>query len=249
MITPSLQHLEEIAFNALPSIKTLFYDGWVIRLSRGYTRRANSVNVLHGSSLPIQQKIIYCESLFQSVGQASIFRLTELGGPLELDRLLADRGYELDPVKTNVQVCVLKNLPPVTTDAVELHGRPHPEWLTAYQALSNLDQKHHATVYAILSQIVPSSCFALIRQDEQIVAVGMGVVERGMIGLFDIITHRDCRQQGYGRAIVLSLLNWGRQMKATHSYLQVVETNKPALNLYKALGYTTQYRYWYRQQS
>ena len=38
--------LEERAFNAWPAHQTVFHRGWVLRLSGGYTKRANSVNAL-----------------------------------------------------------------------------------------------------------------------------------------------------------------------------------------------------------
>lgn len=38
---------EELQMNALPSLQTILYDGWVLRFAKGYTNRANSVNPIY----------------------------------------------------------------------------------------------------------------------------------------------------------------------------------------------------------
>ena len=42
-----IRYLEELALNAWTSIQTVVYDGWLIRFSNGYTKRANSVNPIY----------------------------------------------------------------------------------------------------------------------------------------------------------------------------------------------------------
>ncbi len=48
--------IEEISMDAWPSAQTLLYDGWVLRFSGGYTRRANAVYPLYSSSLDVNEK-------------------------------------------------------------------------------------------------------------------------------------------------------------------------------------------------
>lgn len=38
-----IRYIEELSMNAWPSLQTIMYDGWVIILADGYTKRANSV--------------------------------------------------------------------------------------------------------------------------------------------------------------------------------------------------------------
>ena len=52
---------------------------------------------------------------------------------------------------------------------------------------------------------------------------------------------------GYGRAVMGAALNWVRSMGATHSALQVLAANEPALNLYSSFGFGEVYSYIYRR--
>ena len=97
--------------------------------------------------------------------------------------------------------------------------------------------------------IIPNHCFVSITSNDRIVACGLGVLQSGYIGLFDIVTDRDFRNRGYGEQIVNSILDWGKQNQAHTSYLQVMLNNVPALHLYSKLGFIEQYQYWYRIKS
>jgi ribosomal protein S18 acetylase RimI-like enzyme len=89
----------------------------------------------------------------------------------------------------------------------------------------------------------------MLKFEDQIIACGLGVLQSGYIGLFDIVTDRDFRSRGYGQQLVKSILTWGKQNGAQKAYLQVVLDNAPALHLYSKIGFTEMYRYWYRIKS
>ncbi len=74
----------------------------------------------------------------------------------------------------------------------------------------------------------------------------MGILENQYIGLFEIITAKDKRRQGYGRELILNILSWAKNKGATKAYLQVVASNEAALNLYSDLGFQEIYQYFYR---
>jgi hypothetical protein len=44
--------LEELSLGAWPARSAVFHDGWVLRFADGYTRRANSVNLIARGELP-----------------------------------------------------------------------------------------------------------------------------------------------------------------------------------------------------
>jgi GNAT superfamily N-acetyltransferase len=82
--------------------------------------------------------------------------------------------------------------------------------------------------------------------DGEIVGCGVGVLEDGYFGLFDLAVVRGQRNRGYGTQLVVGMLRWARQRGARYSYLQVLSPNAPARHVYSKLGFEETYQYWYR---
>jgi hypothetical protein len=64
MTQSEIRELEKLSLSAWPADTELRLDGWALRFTRGYTRRANSVHPLHESTRPTAQKIRECEQLY-----------------------------------------------------------------------------------------------------------------------------------------------------------------------------------------
>lgn len=237
--------------NAWPAWKTVYQGGWVLRFTGGYTRRANSVHPLYPpeSQIPLDERIGACAALYREQDQAVIFKLTTASQPEGLDSALESLGYRVD-LPTSVQTVNLGLHPPVEP---RLHpaewDEPAPAWMDAFCALSQVNERNRPYLERILTAIVPQRRFMALYHAGQAVACGLAVLEAGWVGLFDIITHPEYRRQGFGEAVVQSLVSWAKREGARHSYLQVVATNEPALRLYDKLGYETAYTYWYRVKS
>ena len=71
-----------------------FLDGWVVGLSEGYTRRANSVNPLYPGLLEPDRKVEMCEATYAERRLPTVFKMTPLAMEDGLDDLLALRDYE-----------------------------------------------------------------------------------------------------------------------------------------------------------
>ena len=67
--------LEEVSLNSWPVLQQILFDGWILRFSRGYTKRANSVNPLFGSSMDVDEKVDVCEKLYAEKGSILSFVL------------------------------------------------------------------------------------------------------------------------------------------------------------------------------
>ncbi|MBL8046905.1 MAG: GNAT family N-acetyltransferase [Anaerolineales bacterium] len=234
--------LEELSANALPALQTVLWDGWLLRFANGYTGRANSVWPLYIGTRPFAEKIEHSEQLYRARGLTPAFKLTAAAHPSGLDDALAAHGYAHQK-ETLVQTLTLST-------QFQPHGTitPHPTeaWFTAFTQLSGLAPQHQPTLRQILGNLVPAAGFALIEKDGQAVACGMGVVQAGYVGLYDIVTHADFRRQGYGEQLVSGLLAWAQTHGAHSAYLQVMANNPAALSLYGKFGFQESYRYWYR---
>src|SRR5437867_4329029 len=111
-----LRRVEEVGLNALQTQRQLFYDGWLLRISPGKARRARSVNAHFGSSLPIGDKIRYCERVYEERHLPILFRITPFVHPSNLPDELAARGYQAFDT-TLVQVLSLARPPEATHTA------------------------------------------------------------------------------------------------------------------------------------
>ncbi len=245
----TLLNIEEASLNAWPALQTVLLDGWLARFADGYTKRANSVTPLYGSTSAeiLAERVQACQALYARQGVPLVFRLpTVCGDSAELDALLARHGFaKVD--RTLVQVRSL--------DSAELVSQPigevlsgadgRDEWLDAFHALAPY-RKDLATHRRLLQAMTGAVAPLVIRQQGQIVACGLGVAERDTVGLFDLVVATEKRRQGLGRGLVDALLAWGSTQGATTAYLQVMADNAPALALYEQTGFDTAYEYWYR---
>ena len=248
------RRVEEASLNAWPALQQMLLDGWVLRFSKGFTRRANSVTAVYPSTQPALEKIRYCENLYAREGLPTYFRLTTLRDADGLDEALAERGYtQHESAHVLHRTLVTGTLAPGPGFALA----PLGSFLATYTELTGLKgalgeqrsrrpRPQRPCTAACCAPSAAKRCSGCSPTVAQPVACGMAVVEGDLAGLFDIVTHPDCRRRGYGRILVQSLLAHATAMGASHAYLQVLADNAPALALYDGLGFSTLYEYWYR---
>ena len=240
--------LEELALNAWPSVRQVHFDHWVLRLSGNHTRRANSVNFLGPSTLPLDFKIDFCEEAYSRFNTSPVFKFAGLYDSSTIDSNLANRGYHIegDAMVMTHDLAQLRAVPSVD---YRVESDLSAAWFDLAAEMLEIDPGRLPYFEKILSNIVPDHGFASVWHDGKPAAIGLAVVERGWIGLYDIVTSTHYRRIGLGNQLVLNMMNWGKERGATAAYLQVVETNTPAVSLYSKIGYTPLYRYWYRAKT
>jgi hypothetical protein len=86
--------IEEASLRAWPAVEKEQLDGWELRASNGFTKRANSVQPFGSSTRPVSEKVFDCEKWYAARGLPTIFRLTRFTEP-RLDAFLAERAYQL----------------------------------------------------------------------------------------------------------------------------------------------------------
>jgi GNAT superfamily N-acetyltransferase len=240
--------IEECALNAWPALEQRWYDGWLLRVAQGYTKRANSVNPLDRGQLDAGEKIEYCETLYREQGLRSIFRLTPWAWPADLDDRLSRRGYQvLDPTLVWQRPLPSSQLDLTASDqGAELREMELDPWLQFHARLSGEPLGLLSLHKALLARIQLPCYLGMLWNGGQAVAAGMAVREGKMMGIFDVVTGWAYRRRGYGRQVMAGLLCWGEERGARTAYLQVVERNTPARALYASFGFESAYRYWYR---
>jgi N-acetylglutamate synthase len=235
--------LEAHAVEAWPATVTERVDGgWILRATPGLDRgRSNH-------ALPP------CRPLWTNEIPPAIDRVEEFAGvhgihpgiqvsPLALhgtlQRELDVRGWGS---RWPVLVLSARREPGAWSDPVSLSlqrdDHATPDWLEAWARCEpGRDVEAHArTVFPLLAG---RAMFA--RLDE--VAVGIGVEEDGLLGLFCVAVDPAHRRSGLGSGMVRGLL---AASGASIAYLQVEESNAPAIAMYRRLGFGEAYRYCHR---
>jgi GNAT superfamily N-acetyltransferase len=243
----TVRALECRAFNAWPALQTLVHDGWILRFARGHTKRANSVNAVWPCSQPLDARIAHAEALYRRHDLPPTFRVTPLAEP-GLDAALAARGYAL--VDPTIVMQARLGGPATAVAGVEIADEPRPQWLGAFAKASGARQETVAILGEMLGRIVPAAAFARVDgADGSPCAFGMGVLEAGDLGIFEMLTVPAARRMGHAARIIGALSAWAQAQGAARAYLQVVADNVPARALYAGLGFADAYAYHYRRRA
>jgi len=246
---------EEMSLNAWPSVHTCQYRGCVLRMSGGYTKRANSANCLYLDPADIPAVVPYVERFYRAHGLPVTYKIIGVDGYTALDKTLESRGY-----RTIDETCVME----IDLDAARSasHGAPEPlpesapgtivigeafteEWLSGFSKCGNLGDNApiaRQMLSSIAGEVIVASCAVAGSP----VGFGYGALEDGYVGFFDIMVAAEYRGQGFGRMLMDGIIDAAKKRGAKKGYLQVVAANTIARKLYDSIGFTERYRYWYR---
>ena len=238
-----VRRLEELAFRGWPALETRDIDGWRLRISDGYTKRANSINALERNAQTDAEVIRRLEAVYRARGFQPVWRLSPLA-PSAMTRILASPSYRAIE-RSLLQVARLH--PRFVADAeVMIHPQPTREWLEAFAAYSPVAPAHREPMRRMLAAIAAPAGFAFVVDDGRPMAMAIGVVQGDHMGLFDVLVMPHARRRGLARRVTESLYAWAFQQGARFAYLQVVATNQAAIPLYTEQGFRTVYDYEYR---
>jgi GNAT superfamily N-acetyltransferase len=238
--------LEFAAFSAWPAKEQFERSGIVYRISSGYTKRANSANIIGNINSSYTQLIENTEQLFADKELPCVFRTLSFSPQLELEQHLKAKQYQ------NVNLsCVLSKKLQVAThqlmsDQTKIEVLTISEWFECFCTLNKQDNKLMQGHLDILLRIKDPCCAMVLRVKSEVVACVLGVIHEDLLGVFDLYSAEHVRGKGYASMLIQAICKWAWQQGATQSYLQVLASNKSALALYEHLDYQHcyQYSYW-----
>ncbi len=245
-----IRSMEEAAFSAWPALAQVLEDGWVLRFANGHSMRANSANPTYPALGDTDTKIDRVETWYRSRTLPTLFRLTPLADPSDLDQQLAARGYR----KTNpgralylpVLAALASPLPLPASVSLRLDAGPHDGWLEAYLSMAQLDAGRTRTLTRVLDGIVPAVRFGWLSEDGRPLAAAYAVVQDSLMSTYNVVTAPAVRRRGLMRALLHRLTSWAMAEGATAGGLFLVGGNEAAAALYERLGYQELYGYHYR---
>jgi N-acetylglutamate synthase len=227
--------LEKLSDLTWPAQEIVEYGKWRLRISDGFSMRANSV-------LPIGEPPIDLASAVDEI--TNIYRENKLKPtfsiPLpifdELDRYLEQHGWNIK-IDANFLIRDIGAIE-VSSDpqfSIEILDYPSKEWLEANsdQPLEKIMRRYPAR-------------YGAIKIGEQIIAVG----RIATLGSWSIVTrlfvNPSFRGKGVAKILMNNLLSAAVNDGATKVSLQVDNENGAALALYQSMGFTVHHKFVYR---
>ncbi len=247
-----IDQLELAARKAWPALEELESKHGVLRYAAGASRRANSLSPSVVGMRAPARLMQMSESWFYPRGLPSILRVIAAGTGCEphasrLDRFLARAGYQQAAITLVMtrQVTRLAQIQSVSCEELSLTG-----WLQAWYRIRSQSLDDFNTHLQMLSLITEPHCFVVARDASGIArASALGVLSDGLLGIYGVATQSESRRQGLAVALLIQLINWASSHGARSAYLQVELANRPAIDLYRKLGFQETYRYWYRYKN
>lgn len=240
--------IEELLLNSIPSIKTLIFSGWVLRLNAGYTYRANCICPLqYDSASDFSKKLKECEGIFEINNIPPIVKVTDLM-PKELRDILVHSGYT--KIKTVDTMCVpLADIKISSAEKLETIAKVDEEWLESSIRLTGVVGEDLQAVHRLgIRNIADKSIFVKARKADKVVGCAYGTFERGYVGIYDLHVDEKYQKKGLGTAIFNEIVQWTKSNKADYLYLIVHSKNDNAIKLYEKMGFAKIYSYDFYQQ-
>ena len=236
-----LRRVEEIGLNGVQTQRQLFYDGWLLRVSPGRAKRGRSVNPHFGSTLPLAEKIRYCERVYAERQLPMLFRITPFVVPGDLEAALVARGYQRFDT-TLVQVLRLEHPPEAPDlDGIDFTSAPMIELVDAVAAIQGLNDEQRTALHERVVHSPLSSHGVIAKREKQVVGCGQVTLDDGVAGIYGIATYSEERGRGIGTGVTAMLLAWAWEHRAGHAFLHVNVNNERALAVYRRVGFETAY--------
>jgi GNAT superfamily N-acetyltransferase len=237
--------LEYAGFRAWPALNQQEVDGFVLRSSQGFTKRANSANLVRPLMSCHKELVGRCEKHFFDQSLPSIFRIPSFIESAGLDEYLDQNSYQAK----DRSLVLHRKIESFYFTPCELAVKNGVDWISSDSGISGINATSQKLHLDMLARIEDETLMAVLVEDGVEIACGLGVLNGGLFGLFDIGTLSAKRNQGYGTRLLNGMLSWAVLNGATDAYLQVVADNAPAISLYRKLGFQDCYEYWYRIKS
>jgi GNAT superfamily N-acetyltransferase len=119
-------------------------------------------------------------------------------------------------------------------------------WLDDFLRLEQFPVDRKLAYPQIFSGIGPRTCYLRLCENGEVVGLGTAVLERGWAGFTNIVTSPQHRRKGIGARLIQALAQWSSLHGAERLYLQVLQDNTAAIQLYSKLGFSHAFNYHYR---
>jgi len=235
-----IQELEQLSDLTWPADEIKEIGKWRLRISDGFTMRANSVlptgaGPLGEPNIDLATAVDEVIKIYQAAGLTPTFTL-----PLpiydELDNFLAGLGWKVKFGAEYLVNDIPANLEVESSDfQIEIKSEPSPEWL-AVQGDHQLER---------IMRNYPAQ-YAAVKNKGKLVGVGRIATFEKWSLTTRVFVDPEFRGKGIGTLLMRTLMAAARDEGATKVGLQVDSENGAGLALYKSMGFRFHHYYNYR---
>lgn len=247
----SVEDLQRVMVGAWPAMETARLGDWLLRASRGFTQRANSVVAVGDPGLPLADALVEVERWYAARDlPANLTVAVPVGSDPALDPLTLEalvRGYEVrQPTVTLTaatravaDLAVREASPDSRPPVVGLGTTMADEWLAAYRSYREVDE---VAARAILTGS-PEQVFATARDGSQVVGVGRLGLADAWGGVAAMWVSPTARRRGVASLLLRALAREALDRGVLSLHLQTDEANTAALALYERHGFERHHVY------
>lgn len=243
---PSVARLEAAALATWPALETVVDGQWQARFASGFSGRANSIWCLDpADDANAEARLATLATSYEARSLAPVFRVTPLTGRNTFASL-----QTLGWAAFQSSLVLSMPLPEtaVPAPAAQLYDAADPAFLAIEADLQGFEGARLDAFSAIVRAIdAPTSGLVIADETGAPAAALICALSEDIAMVYDVITAKPQRGQGFGRRIMEAALAWAIDHKARHAALQVRADNHAALGLYLSLGFTFRYPYHYRR--
>jgi len=240
---------QSIATNNWPAKDLILLNGWILRVSEGVTRRANSVLPLRYKGTNLDEDIDKVEKIYSDNKLSTVFQISDYYAPENLHERLLKRNYkaEAESLLMTVPFHKLKDIAVNPDVSYECHEEKPDEFFDAMEKISNISPERFEGLKIIINRILqPSRAFFLIRlRNNIVVGYGLGVAEMRKVGIYNLFVQKEYRRMGLAQNLILKMKEWGIRKGADGFHLCVQGDNAGAIDLYKKVGFKEIFKYRY----
>lgn len=244
-----IQKIQEKSTNIWPAESNYFNNGWIIRLDRGTTYRANSVLPLNYWGENTEEDVVQVEKIYFQHELTSKFQLHDTCSPASLESVLKNRKYEvvMPTAVMGSPIADLNEIHPNNNISVKSVSIREPFWFNSLQSFSpTRTPENMMKIGEIMDRIkIPQKRFFFASNDEKILGVMLAVVDSHYLCLLNLAVDPDFRRLGIASSIVGKSIEWGIKVGAKDIFLQVEHNNEAALKFYSEIGLEIWYSYRY----
>lgn len=240
---------ESMIASSWPALNICLSGRWLLGMADGVSGRANSLFFLdHTDDADYQRRIDWMETTYRHAGLPPRARLSPLA-PVAVIKELQNRGYKFQnptlTLKHQLTDLAAISAPTMADFNITTSPAPTQKWLDTFIKGNPRYQNSRPMIEKMLDAIMDKTTYALGLYKGTPVTTAMTVEHIGTLTIQNVATQPDYTRRGFAKATMAVLMAKAADESANWCWLAVEQSNEPAINLYRNLGFQDFYSYIY----